>query len=181
MSASASPQGRRVVVAVVTGEPGARIQAWRTVHDPEQARRLPPHATLCYWAPALPPDDPALGAQVRHAFAEPVVVRLGRVREFGNPDGTFYVEVRDTAPLDAARRRLYDGTHLALPGTPDWEWHVTCVRSSRGRDLAALRAAAGELAVDADWPIETIAYLELRGERYESLAEWHLGSGGAAG
>lgn len=177
MSEEASPQGRRVLVAVVTGEPGARIGAWRAEHDPEQAGRIPPHATLCYWAPAVPADDPGLDAQVRHAFAEPVVVRLGGVREFGNREGTFYVAVRDTAALDAARRRLYDGTHLALPGRPDWEWHVTCVRSARGRDRAALRAAAAELVLDAAWAIARVALLELRGERYESLAEWAVGTG----
>ena len=47
-SSVASPQGRRVLVAVVTGDPGERIQQWREKHDPDQAHRLPPHTTLCY-------------------------------------------------------------------------------------------------------------------------------------
>ena len=51
-----SPPGRRVLVAVVTGEAGVRIQTWRERHDPEQARRLPPHTTLCYWAPVVKPE-----------------------------------------------------------------------------------------------------------------------------
>ena len=103
-----SPPGRRVLVAVVTGEVGARIQAWRERHDPEQAARLPPHTTLCYWAPVVEPE--LLERQVRHAFDRPVAVRLGSVHEFDNQDHTFYVEVLDTADLDAARARLYDGT-----------------------------------------------------------------------
>lgn len=167
-----SPPGRRVLVAVVTGEPGQRIQAWRLAHDPEQARRLPPHATLCYWAPVVEPD--LLERQVRHAFDRPVAVRLGGVHEFGNQDHTFYVQVEETAALDAARVRLYDGTHLELPGRDAWTWHVTCVRYGVKGDVAALRRAAAELRLDATWQIDTVAYLELRGDRYEPVAEWRL-------
>jgi len=174
--ADGSPQGRRVLIAAVTGEVGDRIQAWRLAHDPVQARRLPPHATLCYWAPTVAPE--LLGAQVSHAFAAPVVVRLGGVREFANRERTLYVEVREPTALDAARARLYDGSHLALPGPPDWTWHVTCVRSTRGRDLAALREAAHELAFDLPWRLETVASLALRGDRYEPLAEWRVGDVG---
>src|SRR5262245_43178687 len=168
----ASPPGRRVLVAVVTGEVGARIQAWRERHDPEQARRLPPHTTLCYWAPAVEPA--LLERQVRHAFDSPVSVRLGSVHEFGNADHTFYLEVLDTAGLDAARARLYDGTFLDLPGRSDWTWHVTCVRYGNRRDLDELRRLATELTIDAVWQVDTIAYLELRGDRYEPIAEWRL-------
>jgi hypothetical protein len=170
LPSESSPPGRRVLVAVVTGEVGERIQAWRERYDPHQARRLPPHTTLCYWAPVVEPD--LLEQQVRHAFAEPVTVRLGSVHEFDNREHTFYVEVLGAAALDAARRRLYDGTYLELSGRPDWTWHVTCVRDSRGRDLTLLRRAASELQLDAPWPIDTIAYLELRGDRYEPLATW---------
>jgi hypothetical protein len=167
-----SPAGRRVLVAVVTGEPGERIQAWRQRYDPEQARRLPPHTTLCYWAPVVEPD--LLDRQVRHAFDRPVAVRLGSVHEFGNADHTFYVSVEETAALDAARVRLYDGTHLELPGRDSWTWHVTCVRYGRKGDLAALRRAARELTLDTVWQIDTVAYLELRGDHYEPVAEWRL-------
>jgi hypothetical protein len=167
-----SPTGRRVLVAVVTGEPGRRIQTWRELHDPEQARRLPPHTTLCYWAPTVEPE--LLERQVRHAFDRPVSVRLGSVHEFGNPDHTFYVDVLDTAGLDAARVRLYDGTYRALPRRPDWTWHVTCVRYGRDRDLDALRRAAAELNLDMPWQIERVAYLELREDHYESVAEWDV-------
>jgi 2'-5' RNA ligase len=158
----------------VTGEAGPRIQAWRQRHDPEQARRLPPHATLCYWAPVVEPER--LERQVRHAFDRPVSVRLGGVHEFGNRDHTFYVEVQATASLDAARARLYDGRHLALPARPEWTWHVTCVRYGRGRDLDELRRLASELRLDLPWRIDTIAYLELRGDVYEPVAEWHVGA-----
>ncbi len=168
-----SPPGRRVLVAVVTGEIGARIQAWRERHDPEQARRLPPHTTLCYWAPVVEPA--LLERQVRHAFDRPVAVRLGSVHEFGNADYTFYVEVLETAPLDEARARLYDGTFLDLPGRRDWTWHVTCVRYGSRRDLEDLRRLVTELTIDAVWQVDTVAYLELRGDRYEPLAEWHVG------
>jgi hypothetical protein len=157
-------------VAVVTGEAGRTIQAWREKHDPEQARRLPPHATLCYWVPAH--EDGSLEQQVRHAFAEPVQVTLGAVRQFDNEEQTFYVEVMDTAALDEARRRLYDGRHLALPSHDDWTWHVTCVRDSRGRDGQALSAAAAGLAPIGPWRIDTVAYMELRGDRYEALGSW---------
>ena len=168
----ASPSGRRVLVAVVTGEAGGRIRAWRERHDPKQARRLPPHITLCYWAPVVEPE--LLERQVRHAFDRPVAVRLGSVHEFGNADHTFYVEVLDTASLDEARTRLYDGTHLELPGRPDWTWHVTCVRYGVCRDLDELRRLVTELSVDTVWQVDTVAYLELRGDRYALLAEWHL-------
>ena len=168
----ASPPGRRVLVAVVSGEVGARIQAWRERHDPEQAHRLPPHTTLCYWAPVVEPE--LLEKQVRHAFDRPVAVRLGSVHEFGNKDHTFYVEVLDTADLDAARARLYDGTFLELPGRPEWTWHVTCVRYGIRRDLDELRRLVTELEINATWQVDTIAYLELRGDRYEPLAEWRV-------
>ncbi len=94
-----SAQGRRVLVAVVTGEVGKQIQAWRERHDPKQARRLPPHATLCYWLPDVEMD--VLDKQVRHAFPGPV--RLGSVREFDNVDRTFFVDVSETEVLDSAR------------------------------------------------------------------------------
>ena len=168
----ASPPGRRVLVAVATGEPGARIQAWRERHDPEQAHRLPPHTTLCYWAPVVEPA--LLEKQVRHAFDRTVAVRLGSVHEFDNADHTFYVEVLDTADLDAARARLYDGTFLELPGRPDWTWHVTCVRYGVRRDLAEMRRLVTELSIDATWQVDTVAYLELRGDRYEPVAEWRV-------
>jgi 2'-5' RNA ligase len=151
---------------------GARIQAWRERHDPEQARRLPPHMTLCYWAPTVEPD--LLERQVRHAFDRPVAVRLGSVHEFDNKDCTFYVEVLGTAGLDAARARLYDGAFLELPVRPEWTWHVTCVRYGVRRDLAELRRLVTELDANANWQVGTIAYLELRGDRYEPLAEWRV-------
>ncbi|MGB3306201.1 MAG: 2'-5' RNA ligase family protein [Thermomicrobiales bacterium] len=173
---TSSPDGRRVLVAVVTGVVGEAIQAWREEHDPRQARRLPPHATLCYWVPDVPAE--ALEAQVRHAFARLVTVQLGRVRQFDNHDRTFYVEVGETGELDAARNRLYDGTHLALPGDPDFTWHVTCVRRSRGRDIDSLRAAADELAAEIGreprWTIDTVAWLELRDGVYQPLATWQV-------
>ncbi len=173
--ASASPEGRRVLVAEVTGPLAARIQEWRERHDPDQAHRLPPQVTLCYWPPTVEPQ--LMEAQVRRAFAQEVTVRLGGVHEFGNADGTFYVEVLDTAPLDAARERLYDGAHLALPRRPDWTWHVTCVRYGRGRDMEALRAAAQELTLDGPWRIDTVLYLELRGGVYETVARWTFPAG----
>jgi hypothetical protein len=168
-----SAQGRRVLVAVVTGEPGTRIQAWRERNDPQQARRIPPHATLCYWLPDG--DLDALDEQVRHAFPEPIAVRLGRVHEFDNVDRTFYVDVQDAAGLDAARERLFDATYLDLPGRDrHWTWHVTCVRKSIGRGIAELREQAATLALDAPWLVDTIACLELQGDRYEPIRKWEL-------
>lgn len=172
MDSAPSEPGRRVLVAVVTGDLGARIQRWRERHDPEQARRLPPHTTLCYWPPTVEPE--ILERQVRHAFDRPVSVRLGAVHEFGNRDQTLYIEVLDTADLDAARTRLYDGAHLQLPSREDWTWHVTCVRYGRSGDLPALKQAAAGLQLDATWRIDTVAYLELRGDRYETVAEWRV-------
>jgi hypothetical protein len=168
----ASPAGRRVLVAVVTGEIGARVQAWRERHDPEQARRLPPHTTLCYWAPTVEPE--ILERQVRHAFDQPVTVRLGSVHEFGNADHTFYVEVQETAELDAARARLFDGTYLELPRRPAWTWHVTCVRYGKDRDRAELRRLASGLVLNQPWTVDTVAYLELREDRYAPVAEWRV-------
>jgi 2'-5' RNA ligase len=168
-----SPQGRRVLVAVVTGDAGERIQAWRQKHDPAQARRLPPHVTLCYWVPDISLD--ALERQVRHAFAKPVAVRLGGVHEFDNDEHTFYVEVLDTGDLDRARARLYDGAFAALPPLREWTWHVTCVRNARNRNAHELRAHAQRLAPDARWTVDTVSCMELRGDLYQPLATWHVG------
>jgi 2'-5' RNA ligase len=169
-SGDASPQGRRVLVTVVTSNAGDRIQQWRQTHDPQQARRLPPHVTLCYWAPKDGLDS--LEQQVRHAFTDPVAVHLGAVKEFDNKEHTFYVEVGDTAPLDAARLRLYDRVHCDLPPLREWTWHVTCVRDSRHRDLDELHRAAATLCLDTEWRIDTVACLELRGDVYEPVATW---------
>jgi hypothetical protein len=167
-----SAQGRRILVAVVTGEAGDRIQAWRERHDPRQARRLPPHTTLCYHAPVV--DAELLEQQVRHAFATPVTVKLGAVREFDNEEHTFYVAVEQTAALDEARCRLYDGEHLMLARGGTWTWHVTCVHASVERNRDALREAARELRLGLPWRIDTVAYLELRGDVYESVATWRV-------
>jgi 2'-5' RNA ligase len=168
-----SPQGRRVLVAVVTGEIGERIQNWRERYDPEQARRLPPHATLCYWA--SDGDLARMEQQVRYAFDRSVSVKLGRVREFDNADRTRYLEVLETAELDAARERLYDGTFAAFERQHgNWTWHVTCVRYAKGRDTEELRLAADELSIDTTWTIDRVAYLELQGDRYVPLADWQL-------
>jgi hypothetical protein len=168
-----SQPGRRVLVALVTGDLAERIQAWRRRYDPEQARRLPPHATLCYWLPNA--DLALLGRQVQHAFAQAVTAWLGGVREFDNEQHTFYVAVEQTAALDAARTRLFDGAHLPLTGSDAWTWHVTCVRESHGRDLDALRAAAASLQLDAPWRVDTVACLELRDGVYASVASWSVG------
>ena len=160
-SSVTSPQGRRVLVAVVTGDPGERIQQWREKHDPDQAHRLPPHTTLCYWVPALDPS--VLERQVRHAFSEPVGVALGGVREFDNDQRTFYVEVMETEALNASRRRLYDGTFVELAGFREWDWHVTCVRESLGRDVDRLCECARDLRIDAPWAINEVAFMELQG------------------
>ena len=172
MTSAPSPQGRRIIVAVVTGEAGEAIQAWRLRHDPVEAERLPPHTTLCYWAPAVEPE--VIEKQLRHAFAEPVCVSIGPVKEFDNDQHTFYVQVSETEALDAARRRFYDGAFLEMPALKDWTWHLTCVRDSRDRDLDKLRAAAKELVLPSQWQVETVAYMELRGSRYEELAHWSL-------
>jgi hypothetical protein len=175
MTSTPSPPGRRILIAVVTGEAGHRVQAWREEYDVEQARRLPPHATLCYWAPTVEPR--LLERQVRHAFEvdDLLTVRLGEVRKGNNDQETMYVEVLDTAPLDTVHARLYDGKHVTLPGREGWLWHVTCVRESQGQDQDALMQAAQSLDLsDAPWTVDTVAYMELRGDRYESIATWQM-------
>lgn len=170
-----SAEGRRVLVAVVTGTIGERIQAWRTMHDPDQAQRLPPHATLAYWPPVVTDEAlPTLEAQVRHAFDVPISVRCGAVHEFDNADHTFYVAVTATEALDRARVRLFDGTHVSLGTLTPWPWHVTCVRRARGRDLTTLRHASSALNLDEVWAIDTVAYLQLCGDRYEPVAHWKV-------
>jgi hypothetical protein len=172
-----SPAGRRVLVAVATGPAGDAIQAWRQRHDPVQARRLPPHATLCYWAPDTH-DAAALEAQILHAFAQPISVRLGGLHEFTNRDGTFFVAVHQSDELDAARDRLYDGTHLTLPGDPTFTWHITCVRYPDDAHRDELRAAARDLdaaiAVHPVWTIDTIAWLQLRDGIYQPITTWTI-------
>ena len=172
MTSDPSPQGRRILVAVVTGEAGDLIQAWRVEHDPEQADRLPPHSTLCYWAPDVPLEE--LEKQLRHAFPKPVSVRLGSVREFDNDQHTFYVEVAGAEALEECRKALYDGAFAQLPQTEAWTWHITCVRDSRGRDLEALREAAKTLELPYAWHVERVSLLQLNGDRYDELASWDL-------
>ncbi len=167
------PRGRRVLVAVVAGPLGARIQTWREKYDPKQAARLPPHLTLCY----RPPDAPleALEAQLRHAFARSVAVRLGGVFVLPHREAPLAVQVFETLALDAARRRLFDCTYAEMGGSDDWPWHITCVRYGHKRDRAALLAAAAEeLALNDPWTISTLSYLELQNSRYEPIAEWAL-------
>jgi 2'-5' RNA ligase len=166
-----SPAGRRVLVAVVTGDVGERIQAWRLEHDPEQADRLPPHTTLCYVAPE---PSAALGLQIRHAFPTPVTVTLGDVHEFDNADHTFYLNVVETQDLDAARQRLYDGKYLSLRGQASWTWHVTCIRYGARRDLEEVRRLTADFKIVAPWSVDRVALLELQGARYEELAAWRL-------
>jgi 2'-5' RNA ligase len=177
MTATDSPNGRRVLVAVVTGALGEMIQDWRERYDPQQARRLPPHATLCYWAPEVTNEE-KLEAQVRHAFDRPVAVTLGQIGEFSNRDGTFFIEVLNTGALNAARARLYDGNHLQLEGEREFTWHVTCVRYPDNGQREELRLAAAELsaqiAASPIWTVDTIAWLELRGDRYEAIREWAI-------
>ena len=168
-----TPPGRRVLVAVVTGEPGARIQAWREKYDAKHARRLPPHLTVCYRPPSAPLD--ALEAQVRHGFPSPVQVRLGPVFVLAHREAPLAVQVLETSALDDARRRLFDCTHAEMGGRNEWPWHITCVRYGHNRDRdALLTAAAHELALDEPWIISSVSYLELRNGRYEPLAEWDL-------
>jgi hypothetical protein len=170
----APPPPRRVLVANVTGELGARIQAWRERHDLKQAWRLPPHLTVCYRPPSANPDE--IEAQVRHAFPTPIQVRLGPVGELAHREIPMIVTVHDTAELDRARERLFDGTYVQMGGRTDWPWHITCVRYGEKRDRAALiEAASHELALDHPWTISMVSYMELRQGRYESLADWLLG------
>jgi hypothetical protein len=167
------PVPRRVLVAVVTGSLGDQIQAWRERYDARQAARLPPHLTLCYRPPEAAVED--LEAQARHAFDEPVQVRLGPVFVLGHPEAPLAVSIHDTDLLEAARRRLFDGTHVQMGGRHEWPWHITCIRYGYKRDRDELLAAAArELALDAPWLIDRVSYLELRDGRYEPLAEWDL-------
>src|SRR5216683_1641381 len=152
------PPGRRVLVAVVPGQLGAHIQAWREKYDAKHAARLPPHLTVCY----RPPDAPlaSLEAQVRHGFPEPVQVRLGPVFVLAHREAPMAVQVLETAALDDARRRLFDCTHAEMGGRNDWPWHITCVRYGHSRDCAALLAAASsELALDEPWTISSASRL----------------------
>ncbi len=172
-SAATSPQGRRVLVAIVDGPAGEVVQRWREQFDPEQAKRIPPHTTLCYWVPAAP--DELLDRQVRYAFPKSIPVELRGLGEFMGEQRTFFVPVKQTAALDAARDRLYDGTHLSLGKIGHWTWHVTCVRDATGMDIPAIHAAAMvEFGRGEPWLISHIECLELRGERYVPVAEWRL-------
>jgi 2'-5' RNA ligase len=167
--------GRRVLVAPLDGALGARIHAWRLVHDPRYAAVMEPHLTLCYQPPSV--SDELIEAQVRHAFPAPLTVRLGGVGELGNRDCTLCLGVRDTGELDLARARLFDGRYVQFEGHRTWRWHITCVRNGRLRDRAALLAeAARELAFDgSSWTIELVSLLERGPRRYEPVAEWRLG------
>ena len=164
---------KRVLVAVIPGEAGERIQTWRAAHDAWRSRLLPPHLTICYRPP--PVGVELIGAQVRHAFPAPVEVRLGGVAQLPNKDGTLVVEVLETSELDAARRRLFDCQHAEMGGYREWPWHITWVRYGIQRDSAALlQLAARDLQFDLPWRIETLSLLELRSGRYECSAEFTL-------
>jgi hypothetical protein len=170
------PVGRRVLVVTVRGDLGTLIQAWRERHDPKQAQRLPPHLTVCYRPPTDASLD-ALEAQVRHGFPEPVQVRLSGVFVLPHREAPLAVRVLETADLDAARRRLFDGSVVQMGGRDDWPWHITCIRYGHNRDQQELlAAAASELPLDSPWTIDLVSYLELRNGRYEPVAEWRLSS-----
>jgi hypothetical protein len=164
---------RRVLVAVVPGELGNQIQAWRERHDARQATRLPPHLTVCYRPPHAPLE--LVEAQVRYAFPEPVAVRLGSVFVLAHAEAPLAVSVHATSDLDACRQRLFDARFLEMGGRHEWPWHITCIRYGHSRDRAALLALAAQgLALDATWVIDQISYLELRNRCYEPVAEWDL-------
>lgn len=164
---------KRVLVAVLTGDAGERIQTWRAAHDAWRSRLLPPHLTICYRPPHVALES--IAAQVRYAFPRPVEVRLGGVAELPNKDRTLVVEVLDTAELDRARRRLFDCRHVEMGGYREWPWHITWIRYGIKCDSAAMLAlAAHELRFDAPWTIDTLSLLELRDGRYESAAEFPL-------
>jgi 2'-5' RNA ligase len=172
---TAATNPRRVLVAVVRGEVGERIQAWREEFDPRQARRLPPHLTLAYRAEIAPEDEDRFDRQVRHAFPVQIPVRLGEARQFDNPDGTFYVAVEDTGALDTARVRLFDGTHVVLPEQRQtWEWHITVIRYGIKVDLDLVRPHLDALRLQTMWRLDAIAWLELRGGMYHELRRWDL-------
>ena len=167
--------GRQVLVAIITGEAGRRIQEWRERHDPKQATRLPPHLTLCYRVPDAPLA--LIGAQVRHAFPSPVSVRLSRVFVLQHPEAPLAVSICQTDELDAARLRLFDGRYIQMGGRHDWPWHITCVRFGQSRDREALlQLAEVDLALDVPFTIATASYLALGGGRFHRLAEWDLSS-----
>lgn len=173
---TSSADGRRVLVAVVTGELGDRIQAWRRQHDPQQAQRIPPHTTLLYWAQVAPGDELALDAQIRHAFPATIDVRLTTVRAFDNPDQTFFLEMTETAALDAARDRLFDGRHLQFaPQRQAWSWHITVVRYGKAIGQDRVLPHIGELALYTTWTIDRLLWLELHGGAYHEVGRWELG------
>src|SRR5689334_13374133 len=105
---------RRVLVAVVTGPVGDRIQSWRERYDARHAGRRPPHLTVG----SRPPEAPleVLERQVRRAFLEPVPVRLGSAFYLAHPGSPLVVSVHATEGLDAARQRLFDGTYVQMGG-----------------------------------------------------------------
>jgi hypothetical protein len=142
-----TPVGRRVLVAVVRGQAGNQIQAWRERHDPKQAARLPPHLTVCYRPPEAPLQQ--IEAQVLHAFSGPVTVRLGGVFVLAHPEAPLAVSIHNAHQLDLARKWLFDGTHVQMGGRREWPWHITCIRYGLSRNREALlSAAAEELALD---------------------------------
>jgi 2'-5' RNA ligase len=175
LPATDAPAPRRVLVTVIGGEVGERIQAWREAHDPRRAQLLPPHLTLCYRPPAAALS--LIEAQVRYAFPGPVTVRLGGVAQLPNRDGTLVVEVSGCADLDLARHRLFDRTHVEMGGYREWPWHITWLRYGIRRDdcAALLASAKRDLRFDAPWTIDSVSLLELRDGRYEPITDWRLG------
>ncbi|MDP1602758.1 MAG: 2'-5' RNA ligase family protein [Legionella sp.] len=169
-----SEQGRRILITPVEGEPGDRIQAWRLAHDPEQAKRYPPHLTLCYDPPITDTSDALamLGRQVRHAFPSPVVIRLSGVAQFGDGHRTLYVRALETEALDEARTRLFDGTHLAFPPLRPWPWHVSCLRNAALAPFDLIEEARAGLDFDLTIEVGAVEYRELQGRTYEVIARW---------
>ena len=172
---TSSRDGRRVIVAPVTGEVGDRLQKWRERHDPEQARRLPPHTTILYWANIDTADEAALSAQIAHAFPHAIDVTLGTVHTFANADSTYYVDVSQTDALNEARTRLFDRSRLTLPEQrQEWDWHVTVVRYGIRHDPAALAPYLPELTLNSTWHIDRLLWLELRDGIYHEVGRWEL-------
>ena len=169
-----SPAARRALLVTVAGELGRRIQVWRERYDAKHAGRLPPHLTVCYRPPTDAPLD-GIEAQVRHGFQGPLTVRLGEVFVLAHREQPLAVQVLETEMLDAARRRLFDGTHVQMGGRDNWPWHITCVRYGYNKDRDALLAAAAtELCLNTAWTIDHVALFELREGLWQSLSEWRL-------
>jgi 8-oxo-dGTP pyrophosphatase MutT (NUDIX family) len=150
---------------------GGRIDEQRTRFDPESARRIASHITLVHDARSIAAATDALYAAVELAASttSPFVVRLTGTRNWGTPGAGIYVAVDD---IERGIERLHHALHIVEPSGVDYVPHVTLVHPKTVPGTAADAAwdVLSTWSVDTGVTIDTLAVIELAGDRWHTVA-----------